>query len=152
MKQGIYSEAELEARHEIKLENYMMKIQIEGRVMGDLAINHIVPTAITYQNKLIQNAKGLMDLKVDKKVYQGTIDTITEISEHVSAIKENVHSMIEARKKANKVEDTRKQANMYCDEVKPYFEIIRKHADKLELMVDDEDWPLVKYREMLFLR
>ncbi len=152
LKHGIYSEAELEARHEIKLENYTMKIQIEGRVMGDLAINHIIPTAINYQNKLIQNAKGLMDLKVDKKVYQGTIDTITEISEHVSAIKENVHSMIEARKKANKIEDTSKQAIMYCEEVKPYFEVIRKHADKLELMVDDEDWPLVKYREMLFLR
>ncbi len=152
LRLGIYNVSELEARHEIMLENYMMKIQIEGRVMGDLALNHIVPTAINYQNKLIQNATGLKELGLAKNVYQNTLDTISEISEHVSAIQDNVQLMIEARKKANVVEDTRKQAIMYCDDVRPYFDIIRDHADRLELMVDDEDWPLVKYRELLFLR
>ena len=149
---GIYSEPEAEARHEIMLENYIMKIQIEGRVMGDLAMNHIIPTAINYQNKLINNVKGLKDIGVDKKVYQGTLNMITEISEHIQNIKSGVDSMTEERKKANKMTKSRDMAIAYCDKVRPYFDEIRYHADKLELMIDDEDWPLAKYREMLFLR
>ena len=150
--EGIYSPSELDARHEIMLENYTMKIQIEGRVMGDLAINHIVPTAISYQNKLIENVKGLKEIGLDKKLYAGTIDTITEISNHISSIKSNVDEMITRRKEANKLTSARDMAIAYDSKVRPYFDTIRYHVDKLELMVDDEDWPLVKYRELLFLR
>lgn len=141
---------ELEARHEIMLENYIMKVQIESRVMGDLAHNHIIPTAIAYQNKLIQNANGLKDLGIDSTEI---IKTIEEISKHISNLRKLVHEMIEARKQANKIAGSRERAIAYCDEVKyKFFEPIRYAADKLELFVDDEDWPLVKYRELLFIR
>ena len=149
---GVYTIPELEARHEIMLEDYTMKIQIEGRVIGDLAMNHIIPTAIIYQNKLITNVKGLKDIGVDKKVYQETLNMITEISEHIHGIKTGVDKMTEERKSANNLDNTRDAAIAYCDKVKPHFDEIRNHADKLELMIDDEDWPLAKYREMLFLR
>lgn len=147
---GIYTKVELHARHEILLEDYMKKIQIEGRVLGDLAINHIIPTAVAYQNKLITNIKGLRDLGLDEEFSATTLDTIKDISKHITIIKKNVDEMVEKRKVANKIEDTRDRAIMYCDEVKPYFDVIRYSVDKLELMVDDEDWPLVKYRELLF--
>jgi glutamine synthetase len=147
---GIYTRVELHARHEILLEDYMKKIQIEGRVLGDLAINHIIPTAVAYQNKLITNIKGLRDLGLDEEFSATTLDTIKDISKHISIIKKNVDEMIEKRKVANKIDDTRERAISYCDEVKPYFDVIRYSVDKLELMVDDQDWPLVKYRELLF--
>ena len=149
---NIYSIPELEARHEIMLEDYTMKIQIEGRVMGDLAMNHIIPTAINYQNKLITNVKGLKDIGVDKSVYSGALEMITEISGHIQGIKKGVDEMTAQRKKANNIDNSRDTAIAYCDNVIPHFDTIRYHADKLELMVDDEDWPLAKYREMLFLR
>ena len=149
---NIYTIPELEARHEIMLEDYTMKIQIEGRVMGDLAMNHIIPTAFNYQNKLITNVKGLKDIGVDKEVYSETLSMITEISEHIKGIKVGVDNMTAARKKANTIEDARDTAIAYCDNVVSHFDEIRYHADKLELMIDDEDWPLAKYREMLFLR
>lgn len=148
----IYTIPELEARHEIMLEDYTMRIQIEGRVMGDLALNHIIPTAINYQNTLIKNVKGLKEIGLGKKVYQGTLEMITEISAHIQGIKADVDAMTEERKKANKIENSSKKAVAYCDNVRPYFDSLREHADKLELMIDDEDWPLAKYREMLFLR
>jgi glutamine synthetase len=147
---GIYSKVELHARHEILLEEYMKKIQIEGRVLGDLALNHIIPTAVAYQNKLITNIKGLREIGLEEEFYNTTLDTVKAISKHVSIIKKNVDEMVEKRKVANKIDDTRSRAIMYCDEVKPYFDTIRYSVDKLELMVDDDDWPLVKYREMLF--
>ncbi|NVO32547.1 glutamine synthetase III family protein [Hymenobacter lapidiphilus] len=147
----IYSPVELHARHEIVLEDYVKKIQIEGRVMGDLAINHIVPTALAYQTKLVNNVRGLRELGLDDEYTNGTLDTIKSISRHVSIIKTQVAEMINARKAANKLTDTREQALAYCDTVKVHFDTIRRSADKLELMVDDEDWPLVKYRELLFL-
>ena len=147
---GILSEEELEARNEIMLENYIMKIQIESRMMGDLAMNHIIPTAIAYQNKLIENARGLKDMKLDNKT---VIKTIKSISKHIDAIKTNVLDMIDERRRINKIENSRKKAIAYCDDVKEqYFDKIRYAVDKLELYVDDEDWPLVKYRELLFLR
>ena len=149
---GIYSIPELEARYEIMQEEYTMRIQIEGRVMGDLAMNHIIPTAINYQNKLVTNVKGLKELGLNENIYKGTLDTIKDISEHIQKIKEGVHKMTEARKKANLIEDASKRAKAYCDDVKIHFDEIRYHADKLELMIDDEDWPLAKYRELLFLR
>lgn len=149
-KHKVINETELEARNEIKWESYIMKIQIESRVMGDLVLNHVIPTAIAYQNKLIQNANGLKGLGVDNTE---VVKTIEVISQYISTLNKGVHNMTEARKKANKIENTRKKAITYCDDVKEkYFENIRYAVDKLELLVDDEDWPLVKYREMLFLR
>ncbi len=149
-KHGVMSHKELEARNEIRLEAYIKRVQIEARVIGDLAMNHIIPTAIAYQNKLIQNANGLKGLGVDNKA---VIQTIKEISGHIDTIKNGVRQMIEERKRINKITDTHKRAFAYCDDIKEkYFDDIRDAVDKLELLVDDEDWPLVKYREMLFLR
>lgn len=147
---GVMSHKEMEARNEIRLESYIKKVQIEARVVGDLAMNHIIPTAIAYQNKLIDNANGLKGLGVDNKA---VVQTIKEISEHIDVIKVSVREMIEERKRINKLTDTHKRAFAYCDDVKEkYFDKIRDSVDKLELLVDDEDWPLVKYRELLFLR
>ena len=149
---GVYSKVELHARHEILLEEYMKKVQIEARVLGDLAINHIIPTAVAYQNKLINNFKGLKELGLEEEYTNGVLDSIRDISKHISLIKKNVDDMVEQRKVANKIDDTRERAIMYCDQIKTYFDTIRYSVDKLELMVDDEDWPLVKYRELLFTR
>ncbi len=141
---------ELHARHEIRLENYIMKVQIESRVMGDLALNHVIPTAIRYQTKLIENANGLKSLGLDAKA---AIETISEISKHIESVKANVIGMTDARRRLNKEEDIAKRAKGYSTDVKDaYFDTIRYSVDKLELFVDDEFWPLVKYREMLFLR
>lgn len=149
-KHGVMSHKENEARVEIKLESYIKRVQIEARVIGDLAMNHIVPTAIAYQTKLIENANGLKGLGVDNTA---VVQTIKEISGHIDAIKANVRAMVEERKRINKVTDTHKRAIAYCDDIKEkYFDVIRDAVDKLELLVDNEDWPLVKYREMLFLR
>lgn len=149
-KHGVMSHKEVEARNEIKLESYIKRVQIEARVLGDLAMNHIIPTAIAYQNKLISNANGLKGLGVDNKA---VVQTITDISGHIETIKTSVREMIEERKRLNKITDTHKRALGYCDDIKEkYFEKIRDAVDKLELLVDDEDWPLVKYRELLFLR
>lgn len=127
-----------------------MKIQIESRVMGDLAMNHILPTAIAYQNKLITNANGLKGLGID---HNAVLQTISEISGYIETIKNSVSDMIDERKRINKITDTREKAIAYCDDVKvKYFDKIRYAVDKLELLVDDEDWPLVKYRELLFIR
>ena len=149
-KHGVMNEIEIEARHEIMLENYILKVQIEARVMGDLALNHIIPTSIIYQNKLIQNANGLKGLGIDASEI---IETIKELSQYISTVRKLTYEMIEARKSANLKEYARDKAISYCDEVKnTYFDQIRYAVDKLELLVDDEDWPLVKYRELLFLR
>jgi glutamine synthetase len=149
-KHGVMSHKEVEARNEIKLESYIKKVQIEARVVGDLAMNHIIPTAIAYQNKLITNANGLKGLGVDNTA---VVQTIKEISGHIETIKGNVREMVEERKRLNKLTDTHKRAFGYCDDIKEkYFDKIRDAVDKLELLVDDEDWPLVKYRELLFLR
>lgn len=149
---GIYTNKELEARHEILLENYTKKIQIEARVIGDLASTYILPAAIKYQNVLIKNIKGLKELGFDEISYASQAQIVKNISQHINVIGDRVKSMIEARKVANEVEDSRKKAIMYCDEVKKYFDEIRYHVDKLELLVDDEYWELPKYRELLFLR
>ena len=146
----IFSQVELHARHEILLEDYIKKIQIEGRTMGDLAINHIIPTAIAYQTELINNVRGLRDLGLDDENSQVTIDTIKAISGYMATIKKGADAMTESRKVANKIEDTHARAIAYCETVKSHFDTIRRAADKLELLVDDEDWPLVKYRELLF--
>ncbi len=149
-KHGVLSRHELEARNEIKLENYIMKIQIEARVMGDLVMNHITPTAINYQNKLISTAKGLADLGIDNSE---TKNILTKVNSHIMSISSDVEAMIEERKRINKIEDSREKAIEYCDNIKnKYFDKIRDAVDDLELLIDDEDWPLAKYRELLFLR
>jgi len=149
-KHGIFTPVELCARHEILLEEYIKKIQIESRVMGDLAVNHVIPTAVAYQNKLIQNIRGLKDLGLEDEYTETTIEAIKKMSRHITAIQRNVDEMIEARKVANKVENVRDKAIMYREKVFAYFDVIRYSVDKLELMVDDEDWPLIKYRELMF--
>ncbi|MBE0651113.1 MAG: glutamine synthetase III [Bacteroidales bacterium] len=154
-KNEVLNKTELLARYEIKLEKYIKKIQIEGRMLGDLAINHILPTAIHYQNRLIENVRGLkevLDAESYKKAAANQLSAIKEISEHTSVIQNEVEAMIEARKVANKIESYPEQAKAYHDSVLPYFEKIRRHVDKLELMVDDELWPLPKFRELLFLK
>jgi glutamine synthetase len=149
-KHGVMSHVETEARVEIRLESYIKRVQIEARVIGDLAMNHIVPTAIAYQSKLINNANGLKGLGVDNTA---VVQTIKEISGHIDTIKNGVRAMVEERKRLNKLTDTHKRAIGYCDDIKEkYFDAIRDAVDKLELLVDNEDWPLVKYRELLFLR
>ena len=151
----VMNRTELEARYEIKLEKYLKKLQIESRVLGDLATNHIIPTAISYQNRLIENARGLKEV-LDSKTYinlsRNQLNAIKYISEHISAIKDNAEAMIEARKKANRIQDTPEKAAAYRDTVMVFFDKIRYHVDKLELMVDDELWPLPKYRELMFIR
>ncbi|MGV3540043.1 MAG: glutamine synthetase III [Rufibacter sp.] len=150
-KHNIFNKRELHARHEILLEDYIKRVQIEARVMGDLATNHVIPTAVAYQTKLVENIKGLREIGLEDDEYtKTTLDTIKTISRHLTTIKTNVEAMVEARKVANKVEDTRERAIQYNENIKSYFDTIRYSVDKLELIVDDEQWPLVKYREMLF--
>lgn len=150
---GIMNHVEAEARYEIELEEYTKKIQIEGRVLGDISRNHVIPTAIKYQNTLIENVKGLKEIFGDeyKVVGKEQITIIKEISHHISEINSKVEEMIEERKVANSLHG-QAAAEAYCEKVKPYFELIRYHCDKLELIVDDELWTLAKYRELLFTR
>ena len=149
-KFNVLTKAELEARNEINYENYIMKVQIEARSMGDLALNHIVPTAIKYQNKLIENAKGLSELGLDNSHVKSTISAI---SGYLNDLVKDVEAMVEERKRVNQIEDGEEKAIAYCDSIKhKYFDKIRRSVDKLELLVDDEDWPLPKYRELLFIR
>ena len=152
---GIFSDKEIESRVEVEYEKFTKKIQIEARVLGDLAINHIVPTAVSYMTTLIDNVKGLRDIFNDtefERLAGARKEMIVTISDHISNIKRLVNEMIEERKKANVVEDSYKKALAYENKVKPYLDEIRYHIDKLELMVDNEIWPLPKYRELLFTR
>ena len=150
---NVLTHVELEARHEIELEKYIKKVQIEARVMGELATSHILPAAIKYQNELISNIKGLKEVGLPETSYANQKQILTKVSEHVNKMAELVEKMIQARKKANVITDTREKAIAYCDTIKEaYFDQIRYHADKLELLVGDEYWLLPKYREMLFLR
>lgn len=145
----VLTRRELEARQDIYAENYMKKIQIESRVMVNLAINHIVPTAIRYQNLLIENYKGTVEVGLEE-LAQNRFDTIKKIAEYIYTIKRDCNDMTEARKKANVISDNQLRAEAYAETVKPYFATIRDAIDHLELIIDDEMWPLPKYREMLF--
>ena len=151
---NIMSRVEIEARYEIKVEEYSMRIQIEGRVLGDIARNHVIPTAIKYQNILIKNVQGLKEIYGNdfKRLSVEQLKLIEKISEHIEKINMGITDMIEERKKANKINSTELCAKAYCNKVKPYFDSIRYHCDKLELLVDDELWPLSKYREMIMLK
>ena len=149
----IYTHAELEARHEIELEKYIKKVQIEARVMGDLATNHIIPAAIKYQNELLKNVSLLREAALPEKLYKGQLTLLKDVSTHIQQVYENTHAMVEERKVANNIENSRDKAIAYEAKVKAqYFDKIRYHVDKLEQLVDDELWTLPKYRELLFLR
>ncbi|ANI89986.1 glutamine synthetase [Arachidicoccus ginsenosidimutans] len=150
---GIYTHRELEARHEIELENYLKKVQIEGRIMGDLALNHILPVAIAYQNKVAGNIQSLKSLGLAETSYKAQSELLARLSDHIQAIYTKVHEMTEARKIANAITDVRTRAIAYESQVKAkFFDEIRYHVDKLEHLVDNESWTLPKYREMLLLR
>ncbi len=148
----VFTKREANARHEILLENFYKKLQIEARVIGELGINVIIPAAITYQTKLIENVQGLKNLGLDETTYKAQLEIINKIAEHVNFIKADIDEMVEARKKANVIEDIREKAILYDEKVKPFFQLIRYHADKLEQLVDDCLWPLPKFRELLFIK
>ena len=149
----VYTHNELEARHEIELEKYIKKVQIESRIMGELATSHILPASIRYQNMLVNNIKGLKDIGMKEESYANQKQILEKISEHINTTSDLVEKMIEARKICNKMDDTRTKAIAYCGQVKEaFFDQIRYHVDKLELLVDDREWYLPKYREILFLR
>ena len=152
---GVFTQKELEARNEVKWEMYTKKIQIESRVLGDLAINHVIPAATRYQSLLLDNVYKIKQLfKGDKadKIARQDMNSIEQMADHMATIKSTVELMVDARRKANRLTDERTKAIAYHDEVFPLMEDIRYHIDKLELMVDNEIWPLPKYRELLFIR
>ncbi len=149
---NVMNRVEVEARYEIEMEEYVKKIQIEGRVLGDMARNHVIPTAISYQNRIIENVKGIKEIfGAGYEAHAAEqIVMVKEISNHIAQISTHVTEMIDERKAANLISDIELQAIAYCERVKPHFDIIRYHSDKLELLVDNEMWTLTKYRELLF--
>ncbi|MGF1556674.1 glutamine synthetase III family protein [Paucihalobacter sp.] len=151
---NVMNRIESEARYEIEMEEYILRIQIESRVIGDIARNHVVPTAIKYQNTLIENVSGLKEVYGTgfKKLAKEQMSLIEQISGHIEMINTKITQMIDARKSANNIDDIEKKADAYCFKVMPFFDEIRYHSDKLELLVDDEIWPLTKYRELLFTK
>jgi glutamine synthetase len=152
LKYGIFTEVEMHARYEIEMENYIKKIQIESRVIGDLAINHIMSTSLKYQTLLVDNVRGQKEIGIDPQYFAPTIEIIKKISVYTSKINNLVEEMTEARKEANNVEDLVERGRLYSTKVKDYFEEIRYCVDKLELIVDDDEWPLPKYRELLLIK
>lgn len=152
LNHNILRKDEMDARYEIEIEKYKLKLQIESRVMADLAMNQIIPASLEYQNRLIQNARGLQDLKLNPKASEAILALIEEIADRVNSVRSFVGEMIEERKKANNLKTTEEQADAYCHKVLPFFEKIRYEVDKLEFIVDNELWPLPKYREMLFAK
>jgi len=149
---AVFSKREAHARHEILLDSFYKKLQIEARVIGEMVTNVIIPAAIAYQSNLVSNVKGLKDIGLKETTYTAQLDIINKISEHVNFIKTNVEEMITERKKANIIEDIREKSIQYDEKVKSYFQPIRYHVDKLEQLIDDELWPLPKFRELLFIK
>ena len=152
---GVLSQKELEARNEVKWESYIKKVQIEARVLGDLSLNHIIPVVIRYQTILLENVTRLKDVFSEEEYETLSAEPrrlIRKISAHIAAVTTKVDEMVEARKKANRITDMREKAITYHDTVAPYLDEIRDHIDDLELMVDNQSWPLPKYRELLFIR
>lgn len=149
---NIFSKRELHARHEIMLENFYKKLQIEARIMGDVANSQIIPAVIEYQNKLIKNVKGLKEIGLSDDLTAAPLSIINKISGYLGVLKNTIDTMLEERKKVNKIEDSREKAIAYDEKVKVYFDAIRYNADKLEQIVDDSIWPLPKFRELLFLK
>ena len=153
-EQNVLTAVELDARYEIDLEKYKLSIQIESRVMADMGLNHILPTAVEYQKMLVENVNGLKTIFGDEfETYASEqIKMIKDVSLRIQNISKNIEGMTAARRAANKVEGIRAQAGAYCDTVIPFFDKIRYDVDKLELIVDNKYWPLPKYREMLFTK
>ncbi len=149
---GVFSKREAHARHEILLDSFYKKLQIEARVIGEMVTNIIIPSAITYQSKLVENVRGLKDIGLNESTYSAQLSIINQISEHVNFIKSNVEQMVAERKKANIIEDVREKSLEYDEKVKSYFQPIRYHVDKLEQLIDDSIWPLPKFRELLFIK
>ncbi|MGZ3928924.1 MAG: glutamine synthetase type III, partial [Mucilaginibacter sp.] len=143
---------EAHARHEILLDSFYKKLQIEARVIGEMVTNVIIPSAIAYQSKLVENVKGLKDIGLAESSYAAQLDIINQIAGHVNFIKTNVEEMIGERKKANVIEDIYEKSLAYDEKVKSYFQPIRYHVDKLEQLIDDSLWPLPKFRELLFIK
>ena len=151
-KLGVMAPNEVEARFEILNETYVKKLQIEARILGDMCLNHVIPAAVKYQNILIENIRGMKEIFGDEyaTLCQSEIDTLRKISLYINSISSDVNALVEARKKANKVEDIAKRAKMYSYDVKDMMDKVRVSADNLEMLIDDEVWPLPKYRELLF--
>jgi glutamine synthetase len=149
---GVFTDRELEAHHEVMLENYILKLQIESRTMGEMVINHIMPVAVEYQTKVAENVKQLQSLGLGEEAYEAQLDVVKRISENIKGMKDGVEKMRGLRLKANELTTADEVAKAYCDEVKPVMETVRTHADRLEYLVDDSIWPLVKYRELMFVR
>ncbi|MGZ3767052.1 MAG: glutamine synthetase type III, partial [Mucilaginibacter sp.] len=149
---GVFSKREAHARHEILLDSFYKKLQIEARVIGEMVTNVIIPSAIAYQSKLVENVKGLKDIGLAESSYAAQLDIINQIAGHVNFIKTNVEEMIGERKKANVIEDIYEKSLAYDEKVKSYFQPIRYHVDKLEQLIDDSLWPLPKFRELLFIK
>lgn len=151
-RHGVLTEREMEARYDIFNHNYLLKVQIEGRLLGELCVNNIIPVAIQYQNNILDNILKLKEAGFDKNLYKAQMELVETVSGHLAQVKSLVDSMIEARKVCNKIEDNSAKAKAYCDKVVPYFDEIRYHADKLEQLVDNNLWPLPKYREIFSLK
>jgi glutamine synthetase len=146
---------EQEARYDIALETYTKKIQIESRIMEDISLNQILPAAVKYQKVMVDNLTGLknvLNASEFKTAANAQLEMVKEMSERINIIKESVDKMVEERKKANNLDSPKKQALAYCDKVKPYFETVRYQVDKLERLIDNEVWPLPKYRELLYIK
>ncbi|MCG8521540.1 MAG: hypothetical protein MI744_04950, partial [Pseudomonadales bacterium] len=148
----VLSEVELKAHKEVELGAYIFHIQIEGRVLGEMVYNHIIPAAVKYQNVLLKNIRGLKEVygAAHKKVAESQLNILEQVGEHILSIKKLTDEMADARKRANGMSMVDRKAKAYCDNVRPYFEKIREHSDKLEKLIADEFWPLTKYREILF--
>jgi glutamine synthetase len=152
---NVLSAPEIESRLEVALEDYVLRRQIEARVCGDIAQNHIIPTAINYQNRLITNVKGMYEVfptATAKKASSMQSELILKISDHMNGIKENVDKLLEQRRKVDSLSSLEQRAKMYSDILKPLTDVIREHSDSLEMLIDDELWPMPKLRELLFTR
>jgi glutamine synthetase len=151
-KLGVLAPNEVEARFEILNETYVKKLQIEARIMGDICLNHVIPAAVRYQNVLIENVKGMKDIFGEGYIdfCSSEIETLKKISTYINNISADVDALVEARKKANRIQDIAERAKVYSHEVKDMMDKVRLSADNLEMLVDDEMWPLPKYRELLF--
>jgi glutamine synthetase len=150
----VLSGVEVRARQEVELEAYIFHLQIEGRMFNELVYNYIIPAVVDYQNELIKNVMGLKDIygAAHKSLTEGQLSIIESLAENIREVKKKTDEMTTARKRANTLKDINKRAMAYCDDVRPYFEKIRYHCDKLERLVDDRVWPLTKYRELLFIK
>ena len=149
---GIFTARELDARYEIMQENYVKKIDIEAKLLAQLAISHVIPSALSYQQKLSENVASLKSIGINKKNYESQLKYIEEISTHINSISINVKKMIAENEHAHHTANTHKTALAFCHKVKPYFDVIRHHSDALEFIIEDDLWKLPKYRELLFVK